>query len=185
MKLAVAIVTFLLGVLVFRSCASSTLPSTRPISKVVPNNEATPTRELVQTRRLGQFIVRHVSKEPVALLSAESVKGHGELSLEFQNLSDQTIKGVEYAISRHEKCAEYMYVFTPSPRVDYGDEKGEVPITPVGHGKLRVTRSKELTDLLNLKTYASCDVDNRSPILMLMEVRFEDGRVWRPYARAF
>ena len=60
-----------------------------------------------------------------------------------------------------------------------------VPITPGMQGKLRVKRSEELTDLLNLKSYESCDADNRNPILMLMEVRFEDGSVWHPYARAF
>ncbi len=185
MKLAVAIVTFLLGAVVFRSCASSTEPPTRRISQVVSNNEATPARELVRTRRLGQFIVRDVSKEPVALLSAESLKGYEELILEFENVSTQPINLVEYGISRHEECAEYMYAATSSPRMVYGAEKAEVPLTPGMVGKLQVMRSKNLTDLLNPKTYESCDPNNRSPILMLMEVRFEDGSVWRPYARAF
>jgi len=92
---------------------------------------------------------------------------------------------MEYGISRHEKCAEYMYVFTPSPRMIYGDEKGEVSIAPDGQRKFEVPRIKELTDLLNLKSYESCDADNRKPILMLMEVRCDDGSVWHPYARAF
>src|SRR5262245_51081514 len=130
MKLVVAILTFLLGVVVFRSWASFNAPPRRPINKVVSNNEATPTRELVQTTRVGQFIVRDISEEPVALLSAESLKSHEEVTLELQNVSTQPIELVEYGISRHEKCAEYMYVFTPSPRIVYGDEKGEVPITP-------------------------------------------------------
>jgi hypothetical protein len=105
--------------------------------------------------------------------------------MNFENISEQEIKSVEYGISRHEECAQYMYVFTPSPRTIYGDDKGEIPIGPGKQASLRVPPSIELAKLLDSRTYASCSSENRSPILMLAEVRFSDGNIWRPWARAF
>jgi|SRR6266404_529584 len=146
---------------------------------------AAPNPELVQTIRLGSFIVRHVSKEPVELLSVQTSHRHKDLVMNFENISEHEIKSVEYGISRHEECAEYMYVFTRGPRMIYGDEKNEIPIGPGKQASLRVPPSNGLAKLLDSTTYASCSSENRSPILMLTEVRFTDGSSWRPRARAF
>jgi hypothetical protein len=184
MKYQLAFFVIILGSLV-PSCSVSRTQVQQQASKVVAEAVASHTPELVQTTRLGSFIVRHVSKEPVELLSVPTSDRNKGLVMNFENVSERAIKSVEYGISRHEECAEYMYVFTPSPRMIYGDNKGEIPIGPGGQTSLRVPPSIELRKLLDSRTYASCSGDNKSPILMLEEVRFSDGSIWRPRARAF
>jgi hypothetical protein len=167
------------------SCSISRKQLPARTNKLVSEAVASPTPELVHTTRVGTFIVRHVSKEPVELLSVQTLDRPKALVMNFKNISEHEIKSVEYGISRHEQCAEYMYVFTASPRIIYGNEKSEMPISPGNEVSLRVPPSLELSKLLDSKTYATCSSDNRSPILMLAEVRFTDGSIWRPRARAF
>ena len=113
-------------------------------TKVMSEAPASPTPQLVQTTRVGAFIVRHVPKEPVELLSVQTLDRDEGLVMNFKNTSEHEIKGVEYGISRHEECAEYMYVFTPSPCVIYGNQKSEIPIGPGKQVSLRVPPSVEL-----------------------------------------
>ena len=169
---------------VLSSCSVSRTQLPQRANKVMLEPVASPTPELVQTR-LGAFIVRYVSNEPVELLSVETLDRHEGLVMNFKNVSEHEIKGVEYGILRHELCAEYMYAFESSTRMIYGNEKSEIPIGPGKEASLRVPPSIELAKLLDSKTYASCSSDNKSPILMLAEVRFTDGSIWRPRARAF
>ena len=186
MKCRIALFVFVFaGFALLPSCSISRTQLPQRANKVMLEAVASSTQELVQTTRLGAFIVRHVPKEPVELLSVQTLDRHEGLVMNFKNVSEHEIKGVEYGISRHEECAEYMYVFTPSPRMLYGNEKSEIPIGPGKQASLRVPPSIELAKLLDSKTYASCSSDNRSPILMLAEVRFTDGSIWRPRARAF
>src|SRR5258705_13897 len=111
---------------VLSSCSISRTQLPQRANKVMLEAVASSTQELVQTTRLGAFIVRHVSNEPVELLSVETLDRHKGLVMNFKNVSEHEIKGVEYGISRHEECAEYMYVFTASPRMIYGNEKSEI-----------------------------------------------------------
>ena len=185
MKCPITLLLFVLCAILASSCSASRMQVQQSASNVTSEVVASATPELVQTTRLGSFVVRHVSKEPVELLSVQTLNHHKGLAMNIENVSEHDIKGVEYGISRHEECAEYMYVFTPSPRMLYGNEKSEIPIGPGKQASLRVPPSIELAKLLDSKTYASCSSDNRSPILMLTEVRFADGGIWRSSPRAF
>jgi hypothetical protein len=174
------------------SCSASNNQDPPSQNSASATPSVSPTPELVKIRQHDYFTIRFVSNEPIALLDVKLTKPDNPLKsglvLEIQNKSDKPVKLVEYGIGPYELCSDYMYGTVPSPRIAYESGK-ESPSEPVlqlnDKAIIKVSNGKELRRFLNPKTYESCPEGYKKAILMLQEVHFADGGVWRPNARIF
>lgn len=163
-------------------------------SVMATTQQPSPTPQPTQRIERSGFTIVQFPDEPIVLLSAELIQAdqprRAELLLEIQNVSAKTARLILYGMGPSLLCSEFMYSPVPSPYIGYGDwAVGEhhVPgmptapaLKPNEKATIRVSKDKFLRDLLKPGMYKSCPDGHKQPELMLQDVYFADGTLWKP-----
>ena len=194
--------TFFAGIVVTAHFCSPQLDGNRQSAgssaSVLPIETVSPVpspKDSTERYESSGFTVVKFQNEPIALLQLEfhPVKDpkQAQVTLLVQNVSEKTVRLVTYGMGVSNLCTEFMYVMVPTPQIGYGDwQLLDGPATGNSHTPslkpgekvtIKISKDTNLSRLLNPKTYASCPEGHKNPELMLQNVYFEDGSVWKPH----
>lgn len=164
-----------------------------PVSVQSSTPQASPTPQPTERIGYADLTLVRFPDEPMLLTQVEIMKAKGlknaELMLEAQNVSKKGVKLVAYGMGVSELCPEYMYSSIPTPYIGYGDwslagldikSSNEPLLKPGEKAIIKVPTERWLSKLLSPGTYRSCPEGYRKPELMLQDVYFDDGTMWRP-----